>query len=176
MWDLPGPGLEPVSPALAGRFLITVPPAKSQNGAKFYSSLTICCKNSWKEYVKKFKKHKINKNIASWNMKMTRPSFPKLPRLGMLFLLSIIAGDVEHLLTWVPPLLLLTAKHAGTWNAGPVRLQFSTLCLSGIHRLFHRVWQILSCMLAFLDLSSGSHCRPNPYGEWRGNTLLSFPY
>ena len=29
MWDLPGPGLEPVSPALAGRFLITVPPGKS---------------------------------------------------------------------------------------------------------------------------------------------------
>ena len=29
MWDLPGPGLEPVSPALAGGFLITAPPAKS---------------------------------------------------------------------------------------------------------------------------------------------------
>ena len=30
MWDLPGPGLEPVSPALAGGFLTTVPPGKSQ--------------------------------------------------------------------------------------------------------------------------------------------------
>ena len=29
MWDLPGPGLKPVSPALAGRFLTTVPPWKS---------------------------------------------------------------------------------------------------------------------------------------------------
>ena len=28
MWDLPGPGLEPVSPALAGGFLTTAPPAK----------------------------------------------------------------------------------------------------------------------------------------------------
>ena len=28
MWDLPGPGLEPVSPALAGKFLTAVPPAK----------------------------------------------------------------------------------------------------------------------------------------------------
>ena len=28
MWDLPGPGLEPVFPALAGRFLTTVPPGK----------------------------------------------------------------------------------------------------------------------------------------------------
>ena len=30
MWDLPGPGLEPVSPALAGGFLTTVPPGKSK--------------------------------------------------------------------------------------------------------------------------------------------------
>ena len=30
MWDLPGPGLEPTYPALAGRFLTTAPPGKSQ--------------------------------------------------------------------------------------------------------------------------------------------------
>ncbi len=29
MWDLPRPGLEPVSPALAGRFSTTVPPGKA---------------------------------------------------------------------------------------------------------------------------------------------------
>ena len=28
MWDLPGPGLEPMSPALAGGFLTTEPPGK----------------------------------------------------------------------------------------------------------------------------------------------------
>ena len=28
MWDLPGPGLERLSPALAGGFLTTVPPGK----------------------------------------------------------------------------------------------------------------------------------------------------
>ena len=28
MWDLPRPGLEPVSPALAGRFSATAPPGK----------------------------------------------------------------------------------------------------------------------------------------------------
>ena len=28
MWDLPGPGIEPVSPALAGRFLTTEVPGK----------------------------------------------------------------------------------------------------------------------------------------------------
>ena len=31
MWDLPGPGLEPVSPALAGGFLTTPPPGKSHS-------------------------------------------------------------------------------------------------------------------------------------------------
>ena len=29
MWDLPGPGIKPMSPALAGGFLTTVPPGKS---------------------------------------------------------------------------------------------------------------------------------------------------
>ena len=31
MWDVPGPGIEPVSPALAGGFLTTGPPGKSPN-------------------------------------------------------------------------------------------------------------------------------------------------
>ena len=30
MWDLPQPGLDPMSPALAGGFLTTAPPGKSQ--------------------------------------------------------------------------------------------------------------------------------------------------
>ena len=29
MWDLPGPGIESMSPALAGEFLTTAPPGKS---------------------------------------------------------------------------------------------------------------------------------------------------
>uniref|UniRef100_A0A8C0CMZ9 Uncharacterized protein n=1 Tax=Balaenoptera musculus TaxID=9771 RepID=A0A8C0CMZ9_BALMU len=35
MWDLPRPGLEPVSPALAGRFSTTAPPGKPHH---FYCS------------------------------------------------------------------------------------------------------------------------------------------
>ena len=31
MWDLPGPGHEPVCPALAGGFLTTAPPGKPQS-------------------------------------------------------------------------------------------------------------------------------------------------
>ena len=40
MWDLPRPGLEPVSPALAGRFSTTAPPGKPKSDfllSKFYN-------------------------------------------------------------------------------------------------------------------------------------------
>ena len=44
MWDLPRPGLEPVSPALTSRFSTTVPPGKPEkitfNGTHFYTELT----------------------------------------------------------------------------------------------------------------------------------------
>ena len=36
MWDLPRPGLEPVSPALAGRFSTTAPPGKPQKTLFFF--------------------------------------------------------------------------------------------------------------------------------------------
>ena len=47
MWDLPGQGLEPVSLALAGRFLTTVPPGKPN--AILLSSLKqgYVCDLSW---------------------------------------------------------------------------------------------------------------------------------
>ena len=37
MWDLPRAGLKPVSPALAGRFLTTVPPGKSRKNIQFFN-------------------------------------------------------------------------------------------------------------------------------------------
>ena len=39
MWDLPGPGLEPVSPALAGGFLTIAPPEKPPEWYLFYPSV-----------------------------------------------------------------------------------------------------------------------------------------
>ena len=39
MWDLPGPGLEPMFPALAGGFLTTAPPGKSLK--LFFKSINI---------------------------------------------------------------------------------------------------------------------------------------
>ena len=47
MWDLPGPGLGPVSPALAGRFSTTAPPGKPHVTililAKFSSCRKVVC-------------------------------------------------------------------------------------------------------------------------------------
>ena len=39
IWHLPGPGIKPVSPALPGKFLSTVPPEKSVNILLFFSVL-----------------------------------------------------------------------------------------------------------------------------------------
>ena len=44
VWDLPGPGLEPVSPALAGGFLTTAPPGKPHS-EKFNKDLEDIKKN-----------------------------------------------------------------------------------------------------------------------------------
>ena len=41
MWELPGPGLEPVSPALAGGFLTTAPPGKPKSDFFFFNLLFI---------------------------------------------------------------------------------------------------------------------------------------
>ena len=49
MWDLPGPGLEPVSPALAGRFLTTASPGKSYPAVYFYKPIDIPGHFTWKE-------------------------------------------------------------------------------------------------------------------------------
>ena len=44
-WDLLRPGLEPVSPALAGRFSTTAPPGKSQNLSRKQRKIKQKCNN-----------------------------------------------------------------------------------------------------------------------------------
>ena len=56
MWDLPGPGIKPVSPALAGGFLTTAPPGKSMEqwtldcGSGY---MIVCICQNTKLYTKK---------------------------------------------------------------------------------------------------------------------------
>ena len=47
MWDLPGPGIEPVFPALAGRFLITVPPGKCRDQLFIATIMQTTIKLQW---------------------------------------------------------------------------------------------------------------------------------
>ena len=47
MWDLPRPGLEPVSPALAGGFLTTAPPGKPSAEDFTYLLSTAVIANKW---------------------------------------------------------------------------------------------------------------------------------
>ena len=46
MWDLPGPGLEPVSPALEGRFLTTAPPGKPIT--RYFNHFSTMLTSMWK--------------------------------------------------------------------------------------------------------------------------------
>ena len=43
IWDLPGSGIGPVSPALAGEFFTTEPPGKPNQGFYFSFWKAICC-------------------------------------------------------------------------------------------------------------------------------------
>ena len=54
MWDLPRPGLEPVSPALAGRFSTTAPPGKPDVLLMYHepadNNMLLCPWTYWKIY------------------------------------------------------------------------------------------------------------------------------
>ena len=81
MWDLPRPGLEPASPALAGRFSTTAPPGKPcQSAFKcIYEPVswelshgTICTSASFSSTTRK-----IPRRTPSWLLASTRD--PRLP-------------------------------------------------------------------------------------------------
>ena len=51
MWDTPRPGLEPVSPALAGRFSTTAPPGKPLCIYLIINYRLVCMQNVLQDYV-----------------------------------------------------------------------------------------------------------------------------
>ena len=79
MWNLPGSGFEPVSLALAGRFLSTVPPGKSshvefkQKSLKI-TNLVLSVKTT---AAKNRKLLLLVKKGCSVNRKMKNPGYPK---------------------------------------------------------------------------------------------------
>ena len=74
MWDLPSPGLEPVSPALAGRFLTTAPPGKPHQLAFNVSFL------NWKDRAKNYQMIKESLRCEKWRLELTnRKREPEKP-------------------------------------------------------------------------------------------------
>ena len=73
MWGLPGPEIEPVSPALAGRFLTTVPPGNPINNSllKWHNYLNMYF---IKDCIEMTNKHLTNKHHELFeNSKLTHP-------------------------------------------------------------------------------------------------------
>ena len=70
MWDLPGPGIEPMSPVLAGGFLTTEPPGKSQDTKLIHKNL-LCFFTLITNYQKELRKQSHlqlhQNNIIPWN-------------------------------------------------------------------------------------------------------------
>ena len=50
MWSLPGPGIEPVSPALAGRFLTTGLRLRKWSGLVLFNENSCECVFVWSDY------------------------------------------------------------------------------------------------------------------------------
>ena len=80
MWDLPGPGLEPVFPALAGRFLTTAPPGKS-GLTVFRWMITVKCEvcvgmmiDSFTRYRSSVKQEVISAGAQEASQKFLAPS------------------------------------------------------------------------------------------------------
>jgi hypothetical protein len=66
MWDLPRPGVELVSPALAGRFLTTEPPGKPTGTILEVPSLRYLRGNQKELLSKQWFESKAQKNILGW--------------------------------------------------------------------------------------------------------------
>ena len=68
MWDLPRPGPEPVSPALAGRFSTTAPPGKPPSSSFLFDVIPLgffcfCCLYSWCQIQKIIAKTSVEELI-----------------------------------------------------------------------------------------------------------------
>ena len=75
MWDLHGPGIEPVSPALASGFLTTAPPGKSPHfffipgsGLKNLCLFGTCCSHGRGKRVREMATHTHTKE--QWLLKL----------------------------------------------------------------------------------------------------------
>ena len=95
MWDLPGPGIEPMCPALAVRFLTTGPPGKQKQGPLY----------SWAAVVVQFP---ICVRISATPWTAAHQASQSLTVSWSFFKFMFIASRMlsSHLILWHPLLLL----------------------------------------------------------------------
>ena len=89
MWDLPGPGLEPVSPALAGGFLTTVPPGKSRE--YFYTHFPGRKTEAWKNEAILLRSYSCPL-LKGWGSNSSPSDFRVQPPNGSLLRTSQVPG------------------------------------------------------------------------------------
>ena len=88
MWDLPRPGLEPVSPALAGRLSTTAPPGKPLNGNLKSSRLLQILQALLQPHPQKARSESTQSH--------SKCSLPAVAEMGLTLLGGTAPGD------WIP--------------------------------------------------------------------------
>ena len=91
MWDLPRPGLEPVSPALAGRFSTTAPPGKALL-ASLCLHLALDCEEQWMGGVRQslLSEPGFLFPALSWSATSSWPFLLSLPSSKLICVLGLI--------------------------------------------------------------------------------------
>ena len=117
MWDFPGPGLEPVSPALAGGFLTTAPPGKSLASLLAFEQraagprFQLHCKGLREEWVTKGRVLTVGV-LMVMDLHLSHPTC-SCERLSCQFL---CAGDIKNLTVnscpQFSPLLVWSFQHS----------------------------------------------------------------
>ena len=92
MWDLPGPGLEPVSPALAGGFLTTAPPERSQTQLLY--DVESCMERGWMK-------------MSSYHRAVDHTSQFAQPVLVYTYYRSLTINDIHFTFKSVPMVLMV---------------------------------------------------------------------
>ena len=138
MWDLPGPGLEPVSPALADRFSTTVPPGKP----KIFNIVNL-------KYVKPYWFH----NVLSRRWLFTRTLWWVIWRAWMIhhfppFASLLTLRRLQHSFICITK-LKFRERWINCWAATALLVYTSTHVVFRARNFFHWSW-ILSKVIALI--------------------------
>lgn len=119
MWDIPGPGFEPMSPALAGGFLSTVPQGSAQILKNIRTFLWLGLGSECLEgltqfwFLHQFSSGPCNCTIRVWSASSLTLPFPK--RRWPLLLAKLLCPDDRKglVILWDKILFFFNSSHCG---------------------------------------------------------------